>query len=69
MPNGGLRTETNRQYYEGAQSFRGDGVNSDFRATFNTDLVFYASNPSDANYNLNNFKLYTSLTGAPNSYT
>jgi hypothetical protein len=69
MPNGGLITETNRQYYEGTQSFRGDGINSDFRVTFNTNLVFYASNPSNVNYNLNNFKLYISLTGAPDSYT
>lgn len=69
MPNGGLITETNRQYYEGTQSFRGDGTNSDFRVTFNTDLIFYGIDPSNPNYDLNNFKLYTSLTGAPDSYT
>ena len=69
MPNGGLITETNRQYYEGAQSFRGNGTNDTFTTTFNTDLIWYASNPSSANYALNNFKLYTSLTGAPGTFT
>ena len=69
MPNGGLITETNRQYYEGAQSFRGDGTDVTFTTTFNTDLIWYASNPSSVDYALNNFKLYTSLTGAPGTFT
>lgn len=69
MPNGGLITETNRQYYAGAQTFVGNGFNINFTTTFNTDLVFYSYDPSDANYALNNFKLYTSPTGAPDSFT
>ena len=63
MPNGGLITETNRQYYEGVQNFIGNGSNINFTTTFNTDLVFYSYDPDDINYPLNNFKLYTSLDG------
>ncbi len=63
MPNGGLITETNRQYYEGVQNFIGNGSNINFTTTFNTDLVFYSYDPNDINYPLNNFKLYTSLDG------
>jgi len=69
MPNGGLITETNRQYYAGAQTFVGDGSEDGFTTTFNTNLVFYSYDPNDANYALNNFKLYTSYTGAPDSFT
>ena len=69
MPNGGLITETNRQYYAGAQTFVGDGSEDGFKTTFNTSLVFYSYDPNDANYALNNFKLYTSSTGAPDSFT
>jgi len=69
MPNGGLITETNRQYYEGVQSFVGNGIEQGFKTTFNTDLVFYSSDPNDFNYPLNNFKLYTSLTGLPGTFT
>ena len=68
MPNGGLITETNRQYYEGAQSFIGDGSENQFTTTFNTDLVFYDYDPNSADYALNNFKLYTSPTGLPGTY-
>lgn len=69
MPNGGLITETNRQYYAGAQTFVGDGSENGFTTTFNTNLVFYSYDPNDANYALNNFKLYTSSTGMPDSFT
>ena len=69
MPNGGLITETNRQYYAGAQTFVGDGSEDGFTTTFNTNLVFYSYDPNDTNYALNNFKLYTSSTGAPDSFT
>ena len=68
MPNDGLITETNRQYYEGAQSFIGDGSENQFTTTFNTDLVFYSYDPNDVNYALNNFKLYTSLSGLPGTF-
>lgn len=69
MPNNGLITETNRQYYEGVQSFIGDGSENQFTTTFNTDLVFYSYDPNDINYALNNFKLYTSQTGLPGTFT
>ena len=68
MPNGGLITETNRQYYEGAQGFIGDGSENLFLTNFNTDLIFYAWDPLDVNYPLNNFKLYTSPTGYPGTF-
>lgn len=71
LPNNGLITETNRQYYEGAQSFIADGSQNEFTTTFNTDLVFggpLAYDPNDINYALNNFKLYTSSTGLPGTY-
>ena len=61
--------ENNRQYYEGAQGFRGDGTNKDFQCTFDTDLVFYDADPTNANYALNNFKLYSSTTGIPGSWS
>jgi len=35
----GLLTETNAQYYSGQQAFIGDGVNTVFTCTFNTDLT------------------------------
>ena len=62
IPNGGLITETNQQYYEGAQGFQQDGAGSltDFTTTFNTSLVFGNYNPATDNYSLNNFKLYKS---------
>jgi len=68
-PNNGLITETNRQYYEGAQGFiQTDPLNSTFLTTFNTNLVFGSENPSDVNYALNNYKLYISGTGLPGSF-
>jgi hypothetical protein len=68
IPNKGLITETNRQYYEGAQGYQVDNVagQSSFTTTFNTDLVSGGPNAwdsADDNYQLNNFKLYTSATG------
>ncbi len=70
-----LVTETNQQYYQGAQGFRGNS-NGDagqvFTTTFDTDLVFggtNAWNPNDINYTLNNFKIYTSTTGLPGSWS
>lgn len=74
IPNDGLITETNRQYYEGAQGFQVNNVSgqSSFVTTFNTNLVFGgvgAWNPLNTNYALNNFKIYTSPTGFPGSFT
>jgi len=67
-PNGGLITETNAQYYAGAQKFISDGTGI-FTTTFNTDLVFASSDPASVDYTLNNFVLYTSATNMPGSYT
>ena len=67
-----LVTETNQQYYQGAQGFRGNS-NGDagqvFTTTFDTDLVFGSYDPNDINYTLNNFKIYTSTTGLPGSWS
>lgn len=68
-PNNGLITETNRQYYEGAQGFIGDNFILSFLTTFNTDLIYGSYDPNDIDYALNNYKLYSSLTGFPGSFT
>ena len=62
IPNGGLITETNRQYYAGAQQFTigSTGVGQTFTSTFDTNLVFGGSDPASNGYNLNNFKVYSS---------
>jgi hypothetical protein len=68
-PNGGLITETNAQYYAGAQTFiSAAGAGQSFTTTFDTDLVFGSWHPLDAGYASNNFKLYTAVSGAP-TYT
>ena len=67
-PNNGLITETNAQYYAGSQTFVANGVDNSFTTTFNTDLVFGNYSPSGSGYNLNNFKLYASSTGSPNTF-
>jgi len=64
-----LITETNQQYYQGAQGFRGDNTTLAFKTTFDTDLVLGSFDPNNINYALNNFKLYTSSTGIPGSYS
>jgi len=63
IPNGGLITETNRQYYAGAQQFTigSTGVGQTFTSTFDTNLVFGSSDPAANSYNLNNFKVFTSV--------
>ena len=67
IPNGGLITETNEQYYAGAQRFLisnpaviGDSVTT----TFNTDLTY-----DSVNDQLTNFVVYTSDTGLAGSYS
>ena len=62
IPNGGLITETNRQYYAGAQQFYIDtsGGGKTFTSTFNTDLTFGSSDSLNNSYLLNNFKIFTS---------
>tara|TARA_R110002020_G_scaffold56070_2_gene155255 strand:+ start:833 stop:2071 length:1239 start_codon:yes stop_codon:yes gene_type:complete len=64
-----LVTETNQQYYQGAQGFRGNGSQTDFKSTFNTNLVFGSYDPTNVRYALNNFKIYTSATGFPGSWS
>ena len=67
-----MMQENNRQYYEGAQSFVSDAggtAGQVFTTTFNTDLIFNAASSATASYALNNFKLYTSPTGAAGTYT
>ena len=65
----GLITETNQQYFQGAQGFRGNGTSVDYTTSFNTNLVLGSFDPLNSDYALNNFKLYTSTTGLPESYT
>ena len=65
-----LVTETNQQYYQGAQVFISDGSASEtFTTTFDTNLVFGSFDPTITNYALNNFKLYTSPSGLPGTFT
>tara|TARA_R110000787_G_scaffold25598_2_gene71885 strand:+ start:855 stop:2270 length:1416 start_codon:yes stop_codon:yes gene_type:complete len=61
-PDGGLITETNRQYYAGAQQFylATGGNNLTFTSTFDTNLIFGSSDPSNGQYGLNNFTVSTS---------
>ena len=61
-PNGGLITETNRQYYAGAQQFYIDtaGAGKTFTSTFDTDLIFGSSDDASSKYGLNNFNVFSS---------
>lgn len=73
IPNGGLITETNRQYYEGAQGFLIEYTvpstyTSVFTTTFNTNLIFGSWDINNPDYALNNFKLYWSQTGMPGTF-
>ena len=65
IPNGGLITETNQQYYAGAQGFTVTDIagQSNFTFTFNTNLILGDPDPANADYALNNFKLYSSVDG------
>jgi len=63
-PDGGLITETNRQYYAGAQQFQASSTSSvgqTFTSTFDTNLTFGSSDNASNGYNLNNFKIFTSV--------
>ena len=60
----GLINENNRQYYAGAQQFLSvAGAGQTFTTTFDTNLVFGGYNPAEADYALNNFKLYKADAG------
>ena len=68
FPNGGLITETNRQYYAGSQGFQVEigQTQGSFQFTFDTELVLGSPlswDPAVPEYALNNFKLYTSIDG------
>ena len=69
IPNNGLITETNSQYYAGSQTFEAPITNSTITATFDTDLIFGNYDPTTAEYNLNNFRLYISSLGLPGTFT
>jgi len=66
-----MSQETNQQYYQGAQPFLipSTGINQEFTTTFDTDLVFGHFDPNNVDYALNNFKVYTSSSGSPGSFT
>lgn len=68
IPNNGLITETNRQYYEGAQGFIAAAGQLEFLTTFNTNLIFGNFSPTSPDYGLNNFKIYYSSSGGPGSF-
>jgi hypothetical protein len=65
MPNGGLITESNRQYYAGTQGFFVEDIagQSVFTFTFDTEMILGSWDQDEAGYALNNFKLYTSPDG------
>ena len=63
IPNGGLITETNEQYYAGAQIFI-INTSAAITTTFNTDLTY-----DPVNATLTNFVVYTSTDGTAGSYT
>ena len=71
FPDGGLITETNQQYYEGAQPFKSATglAGESFQTSFNTNLVFGSWDENSVEYSLNNFKIYTSNTGLQGSFT
>jgi len=60
----GLITESNQQYYAGSQRFlSAAGNNQTFTTTFDTELVLGSYDPTQTDYALNNFKLYTAAPG------
>ena len=60
FPDGGVITETNQQYYAGAQGFTvaDPAGESTWTFTFDTDLILGSWDPTAVDYALNNFKLY-----------
>ena len=67
----GLITENAQQYYQGSQGFRAAaaGLNQTFITDFDTELILGDWNPALPNYGLNNFKVYTSPSGIPGSWS
>ncbi len=69
-PDGGLIQETNLQYYAGAQIiYTSVAATTVYTFTFNTQLVLGSATsfaPTDPDFGLNNFKIYTSPNGINN---
>ena len=57
----GLLTENNAQYYNGQQTFQGDGIVDQFTCTFNTDLVVDTST-TNANFGASILNIITNVT-------
>ena len=70
IPDGGLIRENNFQYYAGAQIlYTSVAATTVYDFTFNTKLVLGSTTsyaPTDPDYTLNNFKIYTSPNGLSN---
>ena len=70
LPDGGLIRENNFQYYAGAQIlYTSVAATTVYDFTFNTKLVLGSTTsyaPTDPDYTLNNFKIYTSPNGLSN---
>tara|TARA_R100000541_G_scaffold3483_5_gene10760 strand:- start:8978 stop:10180 length:1203 start_codon:yes stop_codon:yes gene_type:complete len=68
-PDGGLIQETNLQYYAGAQIIYTSVATRVFTFTFNTDLSLGSATsfaPTDPDFTLNNFRIFTSPNGISN---
>ena len=68
-PDGGLIQEQNVQYYAGAQIIYTPVATTTYTFTFNTALSLGSTtswNPTDPDYTLNNFYIYTSPNGLSN---
>ena len=70
----GLVTENAQQYYQGSQGFRAGAVGNgqEFVTDFDSNLILGSLtswNPTDVDYGLNNFKVYTSATGLAGSWS
>ena len=63
-----LITETNQQYYAGAQTIIVQAGQSQFNFGFNSDMKLVNYDPSAVDYPLNNFKIYTNSTGVSGSW-
>ena len=74
-PNNGLITETAQQYFQGSQGFKGNAGNTtgqSFVTSFDTDVHMGSAtswSPTDVDYALNNFKIYTSSTAIPGTWS
>tara|TARA_R110002012_G_scaffold85883_3_gene213926 strand:- start:1582 stop:3075 length:1494 start_codon:yes stop_codon:yes gene_type:complete len=67
-PNGGLVTETNQEYYAGAQSIIAAEDQLIFQFSFDTEMSLGNYTPVNVDYQLNNFKLFTSSSGGSGTY-